>query len=111
MRRPEECLVKREKGLIRALNAPAVRGHQRMNPKRRMKTNITVAAPTIGRPTLGARSQRWSSWAFEKKKTFADAVRWGVAAGTASAALPGMNFATLEQTKETYKKVEVREAR
>lgn len=51
------------------------------------------------------------TWAVDKKKNFADAVRWGVAAGTASAAQPGMNFATLEQTKETYKKVEVREAR
>jgi 1-phosphofructokinase family hexose kinase len=48
------------------------------------------------------------AWAMEKKRTFADAVRWGVAAGTASAALPGMNYATLEQTKETYKRVELR---
>jgi 1-phosphofructokinase family hexose kinase len=48
------------------------------------------------------------AWAMEKKKPFADAVRWGVAAGTASAALPGMNYATLEQTKETYKRVETR---
>ena len=50
------------------------------------------------------------TWAIEKKKTFADAVRWGVAAGTASAALPGMNFASLAQVKETYRHVEVRQA-
>jgi fructose-1-phosphate kinase PfkB-like protein len=35
-------------------------------------------------------------------------VRWAVAAGTASARLPGMEFASLEQTKETYRSVEVK---
>lgn len=50
------------------------------------------------------------TWASAKKKSFVDAVRWGVAAGTASASLPGMNFATLEQVKATYKRVEVRES-
>jgi len=47
-------------------------------------------------------------WAANKKKDFADCVRWGVAAGTASARLPGTEFANLEQTKEVYKLVEVR---
>lgn len=50
-------------------------------------------------------------WALEKKKPFAEAVRWGVAAGTASAAQPGMNFANLEQTKQIYRHVTVRPAR
>src|SRR5579871_6506803 len=49
-------------------------------------------------------------WATTKKKDFADCVRWGVAAGTASAKLPGLEFANLEQTKEIYKSVEVRVA-
>jgi 1-phosphofructokinase family hexose kinase len=49
-------------------------------------------------------------WAATKKKDFADCVRWAVAAGTASAKLPGLEFATLEQTKEVYKAVEVRKA-
>jgi fructose-1-phosphate kinase PfkB-like protein len=47
-------------------------------------------------------------WAANKKKDFTDCVRWGVAAGTASARLPGTEFATLEQTKEVYKLVELR---
>ena len=47
-------------------------------------------------------------WAASKRKDFADCVRWGVAAGTASARLPGTEFATLEQTQEVYKLVEVR---
>jgi 1-phosphofructokinase family hexose kinase len=47
-------------------------------------------------------------WAAGKKKDFAESVRWGVAAGTASAKLPGVEFASLEQTKEVYKSVEVR---
>jgi 1-phosphofructokinase family hexose kinase len=50
-------------------------------------------------------------WAMERKRPFADALRWGVAAGTASAAQPGMNFASLAQTKETYRHVTVRPAR
>jgi len=50
-------------------------------------------------------------WATEKKKPFADALRWAVAAGTATASLPGMSFPTLDQTKAIYKKVEVRPAR
>ncbi|MBY0376256.1 MAG: bifunctional hydroxymethylpyrimidine kinase/phosphomethylpyrimidine kinase, partial [Bryobacteraceae bacterium] len=47
-------------------------------------------------------------WAREKKKEFWEALRWGVAAGTASARLPGVALANLEQTKEIYKNVEVR---
>ncbi len=47
-------------------------------------------------------------WAMEKKKTFADALRWGVAAGTASAMLPGMAFGSLQEVKSIYKRVEVR---
>ena len=36
-------------------------------------------------------------WAMRRPKTnAAEALRWGVAAGTASARLPGMNFASLE---------------
>jgi 1-phosphofructokinase family hexose kinase len=50
-------------------------------------------------------------WAAEKKKSFEDCVRWGVAAGTASAALPGMEFATIEQTKDMYKLIEMKSAR
>ena len=46
-------------------------------------------------------------WAASKKKDFVECVRWAVAAGTASARLPGLVFATLEQTKELYKTVEV----
>jgi len=49
-------------------------------------------------------------WAYSKKKDFADALRWGVAAGTASARLPGVTFATLAQTTEMYPRVEVRAA-
>jgi len=47
-------------------------------------------------------------WALEKKKTFPDALRWAVAAGTATAVLPGTNFPTLDQAKAIYKSVEVR---
>jgi 1-phosphofructokinase family hexose kinase len=47
-------------------------------------------------------------WAMRRQANPADALRWGVAAGTASARLPGMSFATLEQTQDMYRQVEVR---
>ncbi len=46
--------------------------------------------------------------ALEEKLDFADALRWGVAAGTASAALPGMQFATRAQAAKIYEQTEVR---
>ncbi len=49
-------------------------------------------------------------WARSRKQSFADALRWGVATGTASARLPGVTFASLAQTKEVYPRVEVRAA-
>ena len=48
-------------------------------------------------------------WAVNKKKDFADAVRWSVATATASAKLPGVTVATLEQAKEVYRNVEMRD--
>lgn len=49
-------------------------------------------------------------WSMEQKCDFAEAARWGVAAGTASARLPGVTFAGLEETGEIYNRVEVRNA-
>ncbi len=51
------------------------------------------------------------TWSMEKKKSFPDSLRWGVAAGTAKAMLPGMTFPTLDQTRAVYRQVEVRPAR
>jgi 1-phosphofructokinase family hexose kinase len=50
------------------------------------------------------------TWAMEKKKSFAESLRWGVAAGTAKAMLAGMNFPSIEQTRAIYRQVEVRPA-
>ncbi|MEX2263342.1 MAG: 1-phosphofructokinase family hexose kinase [Bryobacteraceae bacterium] len=49
------------------------------------------------------------TWALGNGKDFADALRWGVAAGTASACLPGISFASLEQVEQVYRKVQVRQ--
>jgi 1-phosphofructokinase family hexose kinase len=48
------------------------------------------------------------TWSIERDGHFANAVRWGVASGTASAMLPGLRLCTLEQAQEIYKHVEVR---
>jgi len=50
------------------------------------------------------------TWALANNPHQPDALRWGVAAGTASARLPGMRFATLPQTREIYRQVELRRA-
>jgi 1-phosphofructokinase family hexose kinase len=47
-------------------------------------------------------------WAMERKNDFPDALRWGVATGTASALLPGLRFASRQQAEEMYKRVEVK---
>jgi len=47
-------------------------------------------------------------WSMDKGKSFAESLRWGVAAGTAMASLPGIKFPTLQQTRAIFKQVEVR---
>lgn len=47
-------------------------------------------------------------WAMRNNDNFPEALRWGVAAGTASATLPGMTFATLEQTRAIQEDVDLR---
>ena len=49
-------------------------------------------------------------WALRSGLDFAGALRWGVAAGTASARLPGVSFPTLEQAREIHERVELRTA-
>ena len=46
-------------------------------------------------------------WSLEQGESFEDALRWGVAAGTASAKLPGINLASMEQAREIYPLVSV----
>ncbi len=79
----------------------AVDGHQMLEA---LPPRIDAVSP------LGAGDAMAAAvvWAAMKKKDFADCARWGVAAGTASAKLPGVGFANLDQTKEIYKSVEVR---
>ena len=48
------------------------------------------------------------TWAVARGAACTDALRWAVAAGTASARLPGMQFATLAEATAIYKQVEVR---
>ncbi len=46
-------------------------------------------------------------WALEKGESLGEALRWGVAAGTASAMLPGIEMANFEQTSEIYKQTSI----
>ncbi|MCX6620973.1 MAG: 1-phosphofructokinase family hexose kinase [Acidobacteria bacterium] len=50
-------------------------------------------------------------WASDKGSSFEEATRWGVAAGTASAKLPGIQFASFEQTRQVYEQVETHRLR
>ncbi len=47
-------------------------------------------------------------WSMQRGGDFPDSLRWGVAAGTASAQLPGVNFPSFAQATEVYGRVEVR---
>jgi len=48
-------------------------------------------------------------WALSKRKPITDALCWGVAAGTASTLLPGVETADMEQTRVIYNRVEIRQ--
>ena len=84
----------------------------------------------IGATALTGRSQMWEAapprvdalspigagdalaaaftWSLSNGDEFEEALRWGVAAGSASAKLPGTKFATLEQTREVHADVDLR---
>ena len=72
-----------------------------------MPPRVEALCPIGAGDALGAAF----AWAMENKKSFEDSLRWGVAAGTASAILPGLSFPSLEQTRAIYKQVEVRPVR
>lgn len=46
-------------------------------------------------------------WALGREQSFSEALRWGVAAGTASSKLPGITLANLDQTKQIYAQTQV----
>lgn len=46
-------------------------------------------------------------WAVARGYSFEEAARWGVAAGTASAKLPGIQLANFEETKQVYPHTQV----
>jgi 1-phosphofructokinase family hexose kinase len=48
-------------------------------------------------------------WALDRGNAFSEALRWGVAAGTASAKLPGMSFASLAQTQAVESEIDLRQ--
>jgi fructose-1-phosphate kinase PfkB-like protein len=47
-------------------------------------------------------------WAMEQGMDVPEAVRWGVAAGTASAMKPGLSFANRQETEEILERVTVK---
>ncbi|MBI3695101.1 MAG: 1-phosphofructokinase family hexose kinase [Acidobacteria bacterium] len=46
-------------------------------------------------------------WALSQNQSFQEALRWGVAAGTAAAATPGTSFASLSETQQMREQVRV----
>jgi fructose-1-phosphate kinase PfkB-like protein len=46
-------------------------------------------------------------WALDRGESFSEALRWGVAAGTASSKLPGITLANPEQTKAVYAQTQI----
>jgi 1-phosphofructokinase family hexose kinase len=48
-------------------------------------------------------------WALSRNEPFPEALRWGVAAGTAAAATPGTSFASFSETQQMRERVQVEE--
>lgn len=48
-------------------------------------------------------------WALSRNEPFIEALRWGVAAGTAAAATPGTSFASFTETRQMRERVQVEE--
>jgi fructose-1-phosphate kinase PfkB-like protein len=48
------------------------------------------------------------AWARDRGESMQEASRWGVACGTATAVLPGVNLASLAGTEEMLPRVEIR---
>lgn len=48
-------------------------------------------------------------WALSRDEPFVEALRWGVAAGTAAAATPGTSFASFTETRQMRERVQVEE--
>ena len=74
-------------------------------------TVLSAAAPSIDAVCpIGAGDALAAAfvWALAEGKPFEEAVKWGVAAGTASAALPGISFPTMAQTEKMFARVEFR---
>ncbi len=46
-------------------------------------------------------------WSLQQGNSFSEALRWGVAAGTATSKLPGITLANLEQAKEIFPQVQI----
>lgn len=46
-------------------------------------------------------------WALNRGESFSEALRWGVAAGTASSRLPGITLANLPQTREIFSQTQI----
>ena len=66
---------------------------------------LEVVPPQVeARSPIGAGDAMGAAmvWSLTRGYSFSEALRWGVAAGTASSRLPGLDLATLDQTKEIY---------
>ena len=63
-----------------------------------------VPPPVEARSPFGAGDAMAAAliWALHSGKSFGEALRWGVATGTASSKLPGLTLATFEQAKQIY---------
>lgn len=71
---------------------------------------MEVVAPQVeARSSIGSGDAMGAAvvWALNRGESFSEALRWGVAAGTATSKLPGISLATLEQAKEIYPRTEI----
>ena len=86
--------------------ARRARGHRIVVRRsvRGLPPRIEALCPIGAGDALGAAF----AWSMEKKKSFSESLRWGVATGTAAAKLPGLAFPTFNDARAVYKQVELR---
>jgi 1-phosphofructokinase family hexose kinase len=90
--------------LTRSNSLAAVRRIQAIETWEAVPPRVDAISPIGAGDALAAAV----SWSLENGEDFPQALRWGVATGSASAKLPGMTFATLQQAREIHDDVELR---
>jgi fructose-1-phosphate kinase PfkB-like protein len=92
-------------GVILSLGSDGAMGSNTEGRYHALAPEIRQACPIGAGDALAATAV----WALSQGQAFPDALRWGVAAGSAAAATPGTSFASFTETQQMRQRVRVEE--